>query len=134
MLVTGRIVGRTVARRRPDELFWYYPVALVVFSIAWAEQYLAIPLVTCAVFRASRATWLYVLAATSVLLMSPHYAGLFGWQQLLTDLLGHRRLQCYHAVFWLVPLLLKDWLPVAYRHTIRPAIASMWRLTIGHNE
>ena len=119
------LTGRAVATRRPRDMLWDYLIAIVAFAIASAEQYLAIPLVACAVYRRHAAAWIYMAVATAVLIMSPVYYGVLPFHAPLSNLLGHTRFACYHAQFWLVVLLLKDWLPGAWRRSFKPGIRKL---------
>jgi len=71
LLGAGWAFRKTEARFAP----LLYLAALCVFSSNLADQYLAIPLATCAVYRRSPFTWLYVLAGTLYLLVSPDNVG-----------------------------------------------------------
>ncbi|MDP3001233.1 MAG: hypothetical protein Q8N47_27370, partial [Bryobacterales bacterium] len=62
--------GVALARRGADELFLLYLMALYAFTPAFADQYTAIPLVACAVFHESWASWAFLASGTSLLLVS----------------------------------------------------------------
>ncbi|HSV15313.1 MAG TPA: hypothetical protein VLI90_13720, partial [Tepidisphaeraceae bacterium] len=79
MLVTGRLV----AVNRPAEMFWFYLIALTAFSIAWADQYLTIPLVACVVYRRHWASWMYILVSTAFLITSPRNLAAVGGRDFL---------------------------------------------------
>jgi hypothetical protein len=65
------LVGVVVAWKKPREMFERYLLALVIFTPAMADQYLAIPLVACATALRSWATWAYCAVALAILLVSP---------------------------------------------------------------
>jgi len=71
LLGAGWVFRRVEARRAP----LLYLAALCVFSSNLADQYLAIPLAACAVWRRSPLAWLYALSATLYLLASPDNIG-----------------------------------------------------------
>ena len=62
-LVAMLLVGFAVREKSYGEQLLVYLVAIVVFSSAIADQYLAIPLATCAVFWRYFPTWWYVVAS-----------------------------------------------------------------------
>jgi hypothetical protein len=62
--------GVALVRRGAHELFLLYLMALYAFTPAMAEQYTAIPLVACAVFHESWASWAFLASGTGLLLMS----------------------------------------------------------------
>jgi hypothetical protein len=59
-LVAMLLVGFAVREKRHLEQLLVYLVTIVVFSSAVADQYLAIPLATCAVYWRHFSTWWYV--------------------------------------------------------------------------
>ena len=66
------ILGRWLAFRKPTEfLFAHYLLAATVLTISMADQYLAIPMIACAIFCRRWSAWIYVLVATVVLFISP---------------------------------------------------------------
>lgn len=71
MVAAGVLVGRTA----PRAAFFAYLVLLVALSPTIANQYLAIPLVACAVHWKNPLGWLYVGLATVALLGSPDNVG-----------------------------------------------------------
>jgi hypothetical protein len=68
-------LGWWTGQRRPNDLFFVYLVGLVGLSSAMADQYLAIPLVACAVFYRRWPVWLYTIMATLTLAFSNNNLG-----------------------------------------------------------
>jgi hypothetical protein len=62
-LVAMLLVGFAVREKRHLEQLLVYLAAIVVFSSAVADQYLAIPLATCAVYWRHFSTWWYVVVS-----------------------------------------------------------------------
>jgi len=62
-LVAMLLVGFAVREKGYGEQLLVYLVAVVVFSSAIADQYLAIPLATCAVYWRHFSTWWYVVVS-----------------------------------------------------------------------
>ncbi len=74
-LVTLVAVGWLVRNESPPKSLLLYLIALCVFSSALADQYLAIPLASCAVFWNYRSIRWYLFVATLYLAISPHNIG-----------------------------------------------------------
>jgi hypothetical protein len=68
-------LGWWTGRRRPADLFFIYLLVLVGLSSAMADQYLAIPLVACAVFYRCWPVWIYTAMATLHLVFSNNNLG-----------------------------------------------------------
>jgi len=62
--------GAALARRGAHELFLLYLMTLYAFTPAFCDQYTAIPLVACAVFYESWASWAFLASGTGLLLVS----------------------------------------------------------------
>jgi hypothetical protein len=71
------VIGWWTGQQRPRELFFAYLVAMVGLSPAMADQYLAIPLVACALAYRYWPVWLYSAVATVYLLCSRDNLALF---------------------------------------------------------
>jgi hypothetical protein len=69
------LLGVHVVRVREESALLLYPAALVLLSPTLTNQYLAVPLVTCAAYWRHPATWVYVLAGSVALLGSPYNVG-----------------------------------------------------------
>jgi hypothetical protein len=73
-----------------------------------ADQYLAIPIVACAVAWNSWASWAYTATALALLLNSP--SNILGPPEVPADLtpsVGHGVMQYRHAQVWLILLLMR---------------------------
>jgi hypothetical protein len=96
-------MGWIVARRRHDELFWCYLLSIVVLTYSMADQYLAIPLVACAVYWRCWPAWVYVIPATLLVYFASAQAGALPqpgrWEPYLSNL------SYQHAQIWLGVLL-----------------------------
>jgi hypothetical protein len=68
-------LGWWTGRHRPTDLFFVYLLGLVGLSASMADQYLAIPLVACAVFYRCWPVWLYTAVATFHLVFSRNNLG-----------------------------------------------------------
>ncbi len=75
-LAAMMMTGFAVRKKDPQEQLFVYLVAMVVFSSAIANQYLAIPLLTCAVYWRHFSTWWYVALTTVYLSASPVNIGM----------------------------------------------------------
>lgn len=71
MMAAGWLLRRVPLK----EYLLFYLVAMVVFSVQLADQYLAIPLIACAVFWRSPWTWAYGILTIIYLLCSPDNIG-----------------------------------------------------------
>jgi hypothetical protein len=78
-LVAMMLVGFAVREKRYLEQLLLYLVAIVVFSSAIADQYLAIPLATCAVYWRHFSAWWYVLASALYLSATQTNIGMLPW-------------------------------------------------------
>ena len=70
------LLGWIIARRKPGELLEQYLLVLLICASSMSEQYLAIPLIACAMAWRHPATWMYLLASCLVLLSSDMNLGL----------------------------------------------------------
>jgi hypothetical protein len=66
------VSGIVAARRGSHELFLRYIVVLYAFSPAFADQYMSIPMIACAVLYPLWPSWAFVASGTGLLLVS-HY-------------------------------------------------------------
>ena len=82
----------------------YYLVVLFALASATATQYLAIPLVACAVFYKNMLTWCYSLVAIAILLVAPTNIGYFLKETFIFELFGN--VQFLHAQTVLLIFLL----------------------------
>lgn len=102
MLVSGwRIMQRTAA-----DPFQCYLLAILIFSPMMADQYLAIPMITCAVQLRRWPVWAYTLLSMWLIQWSAYEHGLFPgpkpwWRNMTGNGLAHQ-----HAVVWLTVLLI----------------------------
>lgn len=69
------LLGLWAGRRRPESSFYLYLVGLTTFAPVNGDEYLVIPLLACAVFPRSWASWLFTGVASAVLLGSPNNIG-----------------------------------------------------------
>jgi hypothetical protein len=69
-IVTLVAIGLAL-RRRDEELFPMYLLAMFALSPALMDQYLAVPMLACAIFWRNWAAWAFAGAATAALLGSP---------------------------------------------------------------
>jgi hypothetical protein len=74
-LAVVALYGVFVMRAASADALWQYLLAMVAFSPTITNQYLAIPLVSVAVYRRSLALWAYVILGTAGLLGSPDNVG-----------------------------------------------------------
>jgi len=102
MLMTGVVV----ARKFPRQLFFVYPVAMLAYAPAMAEQYLAIPLVSCAYYWRRWAVWAYIATATALLTVSGVNIGALQSVRAHTAPLRALGIAFPHAQLWLLLLLL----------------------------
>lgn len=73
-------LGFRASRMDRRDLFPFYVISLIAFTPEIAIQYLAIPLVACAIYWKRPETWAYALAACLALGFSPIHLNLFsGW-------------------------------------------------------
>ena len=105
-LIVMLIVGWIVARVRPEKLFECYLVSLVLCTSLMADQYLAIPLMVCAIQYRRFSSWLYIAIGTTLVQWSAYQAGVFPgpkpwWHTYLGSHLDYG-----HACFWLLILLI----------------------------
>lgn len=75
-LVAMMMTGFAVREKGPKEQLFVYLVAMVVFSSAIANQYLVIPLATCAVYWRHLSVWWYVAVTALYLSASPVNIGM----------------------------------------------------------
>jgi hypothetical protein len=102
------IAGWFIVRRKPADIFQNYLLALMVFATSMADQYLAIPIVACAIYWKRWPTWLYMFVATALVQRSMYEGGALGtikpwWFSMIG---GARQLHHYHAIIWLAILLI----------------------------
>ena len=75
-LMAMMMTGFAVREKGPQEQLFVYLVAMVVFSSAIANQYLVIPLATCAVYWRHFSAWWYVAVTALYLSASPVNIGM----------------------------------------------------------
>lgn len=97
-------IGWIITRRRPVDLFYCYLISLVVFTYSMADQYLAVPLVACAVYWRRWPAWVYPIPAALLVYFASADAGALPqapprWHPYATQL-GYQ-----HAQIWLAILL-----------------------------
>jgi len=71
MIATGIIISKF----KDKYLFHYYLIALLVWTPAVADQYLVIPVLSCAIFRKNILSWMYLFVASLLLFGSPNNLG-----------------------------------------------------------
>lgn len=74
-IVLMLLAGWFIAGRKPGELFYCYLLAIVVLAVSMADQYLAVPLIACAVYWRRWPAWVYLLPATLLLWFAAADAG-----------------------------------------------------------
>ena len=110
--------GIIIARKFPRELLFAYLVALLAYTPAMAEQYLAIPLFACAFYWRHWQSWLYLVVATALLSASPVNIGAFPGVSAYTGWLRNTGLFNFHKAQLCMLLLL---LAFYYRPGVRGA-------------
>lgn len=91
------VAGNIVARRKAD-LFTIYLLVMFTFSPALRDQYLAIPLLACAILYASWPGWALAAIATLTLLSSPFNLALFSFRCYFTVLVSTQ--VCAAVLLW----------------------------------
>lgn len=103
------LFGRFVMKRDPQNAFYLYLVGIVLFSPQMADQYLAIPVLTCAVFSKNRWLIIYTAVSTFFILGSPFnlylWPALTGWT-FLTSTYGGGLFWYYNCQIWLLFFLI----------------------------
>jgi hypothetical protein len=110
------LTGFAVRDRSYSEQLLVYLVAVVVFSSAMADQYLAIPMAACAVFYRRWPVWWYVAASAVYLGSSASNIGMLPSMASHAELVRDLGLERWHPVAALLVLLL------LYR---KPALAEL---------
>lgn len=100
--------GFFVMKREPHNSFYLYLIGLVVFASQMADQYLAIPIIACAVFAKNPWLILYSIIGTLFILGSPF--NLYLWPRitgnpLLTSVNMNGVWWYYHCQIWLLLFL-----------------------------
>jgi hypothetical protein len=65
------LTGIAVARKFPRDLPFVYLIALLAYTPSMAEQYLAIPVASCAIYWRRWQSWAYIVIALALLSSSP---------------------------------------------------------------
>jgi hypothetical protein len=65
------LTGIAVARKFPRDLPFVYLIALLAYAPSWAEQYLTIPVASCAMYWRRWQSWAYIVIALALLSSSP---------------------------------------------------------------
>ncbi len=97
-LVAMLLTGYAVREKGHQEQLLIYLVAMVVFSSALADQYLVIPLITCAVFWRHFTAWWYVLMTALYLSSSPVNIGMLPSMAPFAEALQELGLNRWHSV------------------------------------
>jgi hypothetical protein len=104
------VIGWFISRDRPREMLERYLLALFALMASAAPQYLAIPLLACAVMDRKWMSWTYLAAALAFLLVSPEnisnlYIDRFPW--IVTV---HTEFAFWNVQIWAALLLCSGWL------------------------
>ena len=102
--------GFTVRHKSYQEQLFIYLVAMVVFASAIANQYLVIPLVSCAVYWRHFSTWWYVGMATLYLTASPVNVGMLPAMTPYAQRVIESGIDRWHSITALFFFLLLYWL------------------------
>ena len=102
--------GFSVRRKTYQEQLFIYLVAMVVFASAIANQYLVIPLVTCAVYWRHFTVWWYVGVTTIYLLASPVNVGMLPAMARYSELVIASGLDRWHSITALFFFLALYWI------------------------
>ncbi len=93
--------GVVIAKFQDKYLFYYYLIALLVWTPSVADQYLVIPVLSCAIFRKNILSWMYLFIASLLLFGSGNnlgaltqFSGLYNW-------LVQNGFYYYNAQVWL---------------------------------
>jgi hypothetical protein len=65
------LTGIAVARKFPRDLPFVYLIAVLAYAPSWAEQYLTIPVASCAMYWRRWQSWAYIVIALALLSSSP---------------------------------------------------------------
>jgi hypothetical protein len=108
-IVLMLVFGWFVARRRAGEMFYLYLLAMVTFTYSMADQYLAIPLIACAVYWRRWPAWVYVVPAALLVWWASAEAGALPQPQArwhaYASALSYQHAQVWIAILLLVVLL-----------------------------
>lgn len=106
MVLLMLFAGWRIMRHTDADPFQCYLLAILIFSPMMADQYLAIPMITCAIQLRRWPVWLYTLLSMWLIQWSAYEHGLFPgpkpwWRNTIGNGLAHQ-----HAVVWLAVLLM----------------------------
>lgn len=98
--------GLTIARTAPGKLFHLYLLAMLIFAPSMGDQYLAIPIITCAVYYRRWPAWVYVLIAGMLLETAAQGQRAAGYTRPWWHSYKMADIQHHHAVAWLIFLFI----------------------------
>jgi hypothetical protein len=100
------LVSRPIARVRPEALFVCYLLSIVIFSCVDGDQYLAIPIVACAILGRRWPVWIYTVLGAALVVWTAQQNGVLpGTRPIFHSAFG-MALSHRHAVVWLAVLLI----------------------------